>query len=153
MGTSSSGAGGTSGAGGVSGPGGRRVSGVAPSQRVRVGAYGEQVVADAYLKAGFQVVGRNFRTRAGEVDVIALRDGQLVVCEVKTRSHRDFGFGAEAVDWRKQARIRAVTAAWIDQECGPELAHRRPRSIRFDIAVVELRAGSPPHIELIQAAF
>ena len=121
--------------------------------RRRLGAAGEDRAAAWYVAQGYEVLARNWRCREGEIDLICRTGTTVVVCEVKTRSHRDFGFGAEAVDWRKQARIRAVTAAWIDQECGPESAYRRPRSIRFDIAVVELRAGSRPHIELLQAAF
>ena len=75
-------------------------------QRRALGADGETVAARWYERNGYELVERNWRCRDGELDIIATRRGQLVVCEVKTRTSTRFGGGAAAVDWRKQRTIR-----------------------------------------------
>ena len=72
---------------------------------------------------------------------------RLVVCEVKTRSSLRYGSGAEAVDWRKQRRIRLVAARYLAER---PLEHRC--AVRFDVAVVV----PGPHgyaVEVIEDAF
>lgn len=115
--------------------------------RRALGADGEAVAAKWYERHGYEVLERNWRTRAGELDLILGRDRSLVVCEVKTRSSDRYGSGAGAVDWRKQRTIRAVTAAYLAQRGG-----RAPSGIRFDVAVVT--PGTPGwSVEVIEAAF
>lgn len=108
-----------------------------------VGRYGEQFAVAWYAERGYEIVARNWRVRAGEIDLIAARANVVVFCEVKRRMGRAFGSGAEAVDWRKQQRIRTVARHWLAQQDGwvPEL--------RFDVAVVD-GAG---HVEVIEACF
>ncbi len=108
-----------------------------------VGRYGERFAADWYAGRGYEIVARNWRVRAGEIDLIAARGEVVVFCEVKRRMSNAFGSGAEAVDWRKQQRIRTVARHWLAQQESwvPE--------IRFDVAVVD-GAG---HVEVIEAAF
>ncbi len=110
--------------------------------RQDLGRRGEDRAARWYEVRGYRVVDRNWRCRAGELDLVLVRRHLLVVCEVKTRSSLAFGHPAEAVDARKQARVRRLGAAWIDAH------HVRPRSVRYDVAAV-----LPDHIEVIEAAF
>jgi putative endonuclease len=108
-----------------------------------LGAFGEDVAARWYEQAGYAVVGRNWRCRDGEVDLV-LQRGQLVVfCEVKTRSSDRFGTPAEAVTYRKRARLRRLAAEWL--AC---CSTTRPRPVRFDVAAV--RDGA---VEVIEDAF
>lgn len=71
-----------------------------------VGKEYEQLAASALKKRGLQILEMNFRCAFGEIDIIA-RDGN-VTCfiEVKYRSNDSFGTGEEAVDKRKQHKIR-----------------------------------------------
>ena len=111
------------------------------------GIEGEELAARWYERHGYVVAERNWRCRAGELDLILRRGREVVVCEVKTRSSTRFGSGAEAVDWRKQRTIRRVTATYLAERDGAA-----PRGIRFDVAVVT----SGPHgltIEVIEHAF
>ena len=57
------------------------------------------------------------------------RDGEIVFCEVKSRRSNRFGTAAEAVDRRKQLRIRSLAAQWL------EASGRRGR-VRFDVVTV-----------------
>ena len=102
-----------------------------------VGRYGERVAATYLERAGWEVIDRNWRGRDGELDIVALDAGALVVVEVKTRRGLGYGHPAEAVTARKLARLRRLTAQWL-------AAHdTHPRSIRIDvIAVVVPRAGA-----------
>ena len=67
--------------------------------------------------------------RGGELDLVLWRDGEIVFCEVKARRSERYGSAAEAVDWRKQRRIRSLAAQWL------EASGRRGR-VRFDVATV-----------------
>lgn len=102
-----------------------------------VGRYGEKVAARYLLSEGFQVLDRNWRGPDGELDIVALDAGALVVVEVKTRRGLGYGHPAEAVTPRKLARLRRLTAQWL-------AAHDvHPPSIRIDvIAVLVPRSGA-----------
>lgn len=106
-----------------------------------VGRYGEDVAAAHLVRAGWQVVDRNWRGPAGEIDIVALHGEDLVVVEVKTRSGTGFGHPAEAVTPAKLARLRRLAAQWLD-------AHDlHPRGVRIDvIAVLRARQGAA-HVE------
>ena len=112
-----------------------------------VGTYGERVAADYLVAQGMQLIDRNWRCSAGEIDIV-LRDGEAIVfAEVKTRRSTGFGTPVEAVTYAKQARLRRLAAIWLAQ--GDE----RATEIRFDIvAVLPQRAGAA-RIEHVRAAF
>jgi putative endonuclease len=95
-----------------------------------VGAYGERVAARVLIDAGMALLDRNWRDRAGEVDIVA-RDGRVIVfCEVKTRRSDAFGTPAEAVGPAKVRRLRRLAAAWF-------AAHPDQRGeVRFDVVSV-----------------
>ena len=103
-----------------------------------LGRRGEDFAAAHLHDLGLVILERNYRSRAGEVDIIA-RDGDvLVVCEVKTRSTELFGHPLAAVDHRKLRRMRRVAMDWV-RERGV-----RPVSVRFDvIGILDIAAGSP----------
>ena len=107
-----------------------------------LGDYGEGLARRAYEQAGYAVLAQNWRGNAGEIDLVLSRDGCVVVCEVKTRATERYGVPAEAVDWRKQRRLRKLATEF--------LAERKPscRSVRFD--VVSIVSG---RLEIIEAAF
>jgi putative endonuclease len=131
----------------AAGPGGApRAPGSGPGQRLRLGARGEQLAAEWYAARGCRIVARNWRCREGEIDLVVWsRRGELVFCEVKTRSSARFGAPAEAVTPAKQRRLRVLAARFLAAH-GSELAGRR--GVRFDVAAVT--AG---RVEVIEAAF
>ena len=112
-------------------------------RRIELGRHGEALAASWYEARGYRVLDRNWRHgRLGELDLVLAAGRSLVVCEVKTRSSTAFGLPAEAVDRRKQARLRALAVAYLG-------AHDlRPAGIRFDVACVLHDA-----VEVIEAAF
>lgn len=98
------------------------------------GRAGETAAAALLEAAGYRIVARNVRLPGGEIDIIA-RDGDTVVfVEVKARASRAFGSAVGAVDARKRATLRKISADWL------QVAAPRARA-RFD--VVTFDGGRP----------
>lgn len=100
------------------------------AQKQSVGRYGEDVAARWLVGAGMEVLDRNWRGPAGEIDLV-LRDGETVVfCEVKTRSSAVGGHPLEAVDEVKVDRLRHLAVQWL------EAYAMRPAGVRIDLVGV-----------------
>lgn len=98
--------------------------------KAQVGAAAERAACRRLREEGYRIVARNWRTRLGEIDIVA-RDGDvLVFVEVKSRSGPGFGGPEGAVDRPKQRRIVAAAGAFL-AATGCELA------ARFDVVAVE----------------
>ena len=74
--------------------------------RKLLGTKGEELACAVLKTRGYEIIARNFITKAGEIDIIASKDRVIVFCEVKTRLAGIYGDGREAVDRRKQMKIR-----------------------------------------------
>ena len=119
--------------------------------RHRLGSAGEQLAAEHLARRGFRIVERNYRTRWGELDIVAFDGRTLAFCEVKTRrAGGSRGRPFEAVGPAKQARVRRMAGSW--------LAERRDRPhaavLRFDaIGVTFDAAGRLVALEHLEGAF
>lgn len=80
------------------------------------GTTGEQYAADYLLERGYSILERNFRTRMGELDIIAKKGNTIYFCEVKTRIGDSHGKPYEAVTYRKLLHIKRVATAYILQK-------------------------------------
>lgn len=105
-----------------------------------LGRLGEQSASKYLAKKKYKVIEKNFTTKVGEVDLIALYGDLLVFIEVKTRSSTAYGNPAEAVDYNKQRKYVLLAEQYVFMH--PE--HNK-RSIRFD--VVEILNEQINHIE------
>jgi putative endonuclease len=125
-------------------------------RRRRLGARGEELAARHLEARGFEVVERNFRTRYGELDVVARDARFLVFCEVKTRIVRqaaeaDVLGPFAAIGSRKQQQVRAMAREWLTQG---RLEGPRPQELRFDAIGVSFDAhGRLLALEHLEAAF
>jgi putative endonuclease len=101
-------------------------------QALARGRAGEDATAAWYEDNGYVVIARNWRTRAGEIDLLCVfpNRSQLVVCEVKARSTDHLGTPAEAVTPAKQARLRRLAAAYLLTSL---ISYQE---VRFDVACV-----------------
>jgi putative endonuclease len=99
-------------------------------------------------RRGYAILARRFRTRLGEIDIIA-RDGEtLVFVEVKARRSLRYGGPAEAVNWAKRQRLERMALQYLAAVGG---AGRR---CRFDVVSVLYAPGAAtPAIDVIQNAF
>jgi putative endonuclease len=119
--------------------------------RRRLGAAGEQLAADHLARRGFQVLERNFRTRWGELDIVASNGHSIVFCEVKcrvaNRSNRD---PLESVHARKRIQVRRMATQWLRER--PD----RPGAVelRFDAIGVTLEPnGRLVRLDHLEGAF
>ena len=78
-----------------------------------IGADKEQLAAEYLIDNGYTVLERNFRSRTGEIDIIASKDNYLVFIEVKYRSSNRYGAAIEAVNYKKQQTIRKVASYYL----------------------------------------
>lgn len=108
------------------------------------GSAAEDLALAHLLRQGLRLIMRNYRSPRGELDLVMRDDTQLVIVEVRKRSHPGFGSAAESVDARKRGRIMMATQALLAQHA--ELA-RLP--VRFDVIALD----RDDHIDWLQAAF
>lgn len=90
----------------------RRAEPLAQS-RATAGARAEALAADYLGRRGLAILARNFRTRMGEIDVVARDRGTLVFVEVRLRSGAGFGGAAASITPAKRARLLAAADAYL----------------------------------------
>ncbi|MCB1775810.1 MAG: YraN family protein [Candidatus Competibacteraceae bacterium] len=113
--------------------------------RVAQGAIAEDLALRYLQEQGLILVTRNFRCRAGELDLI-MRDGEyLVFVEVRSRRYVRYGTPAESVTRTKQKKLLRTAALYLQR-------HRLDPPCRFDVAAV-FQCGGEPQIEWIRDAF
>jgi putative endonuclease len=111
--------------------------------RQQIGKAAEDAAATFLESQGLLVLLRNFRRRAGELDIVARDNDTLIIVEVRTRASNAYGGAAASVDLRKQAKLRRAAALLLQQR--KDLAGLR---VRFDVV-----ATSPAGMEWIKHAF
>lgn len=104
--------------------------------RAELGAQGEALVAAHLERQGFAIVARNVRVGRLELDVVARRGPLLVICEVRTRSSRDFIDPIATIDRAKCQRIRSAARTWVYGQHVPHV------ELRFDAASVVINDTS-----------
>jgi putative endonuclease len=115
--------------------------------RQQLGHKGEDLAARHLEQLGYRILERNYRTRLGEIDIIA-RDGDtLVFVEVKVRRSPRFGSAKAAVTAAKRRRLSMVALQYLK---GP--AGRKSSRARFDVVAVD-RHAEAPRVELVHNAF
>ncbi len=113
--------------------------------RKLLGRSGEDRAARHLAKLGYRMLERNYRTRQGEIDLIALDGDTIVFVEVKTRTNNAYGAPELAVDQRKQGRMAKAALGYLRQK----QLHQMP--CRFD--VVAITGTENGRIDVIRNAF
>ena len=122
------------------------MTGGGPDRRQTLGSAGEEAARAALVRAGMTIVARRFRSRHGEIDLVA-RDGEsMIFVEVKTRAGTGFGRPAEAVTRTKRERLVRTAALFVARSGWGE------RPCRFDVVEVQPR-GNEWSITHIRDAF
>lgn len=120
------------------------------NRRGALGAFGEDVAARWLRARGLTVLERNWRCRAGEIDIVAQEAGAgraLVVCEVKTRRGARFQHPMAALTPAKTERLRALAHWWLSERWLPGHAAPPPGGVRIDLLGVLLVPGRGPRVE------
>ena len=114
-----------------------------------LGPWGEALAAEYLRKKRFRIAAMNYRTRLGELDLVAERGQFVVFCEVKLRKTADFAAAREFVDARKQQRLRAAALLYLSE-------HETALQPRFDVIEIYAPNGTQtkrPQITHLEDAF
>ena len=99
-----------------------------------LGRFGEAAAAEFLRKKGYEILGMNYRTRLGEIDLIAADKKYVAFVEVKLRRSGDFAQAREFVTPAKQRRILAAASEWLQRSS----SRRQPR---FDVIEIYAPQG------------
>ena len=100
-----------------------------------LGSFGEAQTAEYLRKRGCTILGMNYRTRLGEIDVIAADGKYIRFVEVKLRKSARFAQGREFVTRSKQMKITAAAQSWLQ-------IHPTSLQPRFDVMEIYAPAGT-----------
>jgi putative endonuclease len=116
------------------------------------GAVGEDAAAAMLAALGYEIVQRNFRTRFGELDIVASDEEALVFVEVRTRVGRGaVAHALESIGPGKRMQLRKMAREWfrVSKDAAPPR-----RGIRFDAIAVAITAnGRVLALEHVRDAF
>jgi putative endonuclease len=112
------------------------------------GIEGEEIAARALKKKRYKIIERNYRTPAGEIDIIARDKKCLVFVEVRTRGSIEFGLPQETVVASKRKKLCNAARWYLQKERGDS------SECRFDVvAVIMNQKHKSPRVEIIKDAF
>ncbi|MCC3867196.1 MULTISPECIES: YraN family protein [Terrisporobacter] len=107
---------------------------------IEKGKLGEEIALKYIISKGGKVIEKNYRTKMGEVDIIAKLNGELVFVEVKSRSNINYGYPSESVNYKKKRKITNVAKYYILDNSLENL------SIRFDVIEIYFNEKKINHI-------
>jgi putative endonuclease len=110
------------------------------------GKTGEEIARDYLERQGYQILDTNFRTRFGEIDIVAREGDIFVFVEVKARRGISFGLPEEAVTFRKQNKIIRMGLWYLREK------HMEEVSWRIDVISIIMPLNREPKIKLIKNA-
>lgn len=113
------------------------------------GAWGEALAAQYLQKKRYKIIATNYRTRFGEIDLIAANRNFLVFVEVKLRKSDKFASAFEYVDVHKQERLRTTAGIYLSQ-------YPTDLQPRFDVIEIYAPQGTEtlkPQIHHMEDAF
>ncbi len=117
-----------------------------PDRRATLGKQGESLACAALRRRGYAIVATRYRTRRGEIDIVARDGATLVFVEVKTRAGTSRGTPAEAVTAAKRRRLARLSAHYL-------AGHPADTAARFDVVCISTSGDRPPQIDIIPHAF
>jgi putative endonuclease len=118
---------------------------------MKLGLKGEQLAVRYLRKKHFRILSQNFRTKYGEIDIIAQQGKLLVFCEVKTRLSNEFGEAVEAITSYKMKKLKKLAEIYLAQY----LKDNEITEVRFDVITItfENRTLSQVSISHLENAF
>jgi len=117
------------------------------NEQQKFGQTGESFAGFLLEKNGYTILERNFRTKMGEIDIIA-RDGNTIVfVEVKARRTNSFGNPKYSVNLKKQKKISMAALYYL------KTTNQSNAKARFDVVSILSESAENPQIEIVRNAF
>lgn len=115
--------------------------------RQELGKLGEDLAVGALVARGYAILDRRYRTRHGEIDIVAEDRGTIVFVEVRARASGEFGRAAESLTRAKQRKVTAMAVDYLARR------HLTNCPCRFDVVTVDDAAGPHPDVTVYPGAF
>ena len=115
-------------------------------QHLATGKAGEELAVALLKDKGYKILARNYKTKLGEIDIIACDKDVYCFIEVKTRHSDKFGLPSEAVSAFKQRQISKAALVFLKEN------HLLDKKSRFDVVSI-IYAQELPKLDLIKNAF
>ena len=109
------------------------------TQKQKKGGFGEDAACLYLTKKGYNITARNYRSKSGEIDIIAENSERLAFIEVKTRKLLGMGRPSDAVDYKKKAKIIKTAQIYL-------LYNSTDKSIAFDIIEIIITDSVTPEV-------
>jgi putative endonuclease len=116
-------------------------------RRQELGILGENLAVDELTRRGYVILERRYRTRYGEIDIVAEHDGTLVFVEVKAREDLTCGSAAEAVTRDKQRKVVSRAIEYLARNDVPDCP------CRFDVVAIDFAGTAAQTITVYAHAF
>jgi putative endonuclease len=116
-------------------------------QRQQLGKTGEDLAVDELTAREYAILDRRYRTRHGEIDIVAEDRGTIVFVEVRARTTAEFGRAAETVTAAKKRKVTAMAVEYLARH------HLTNRPCRFDVVAIDGAMGVRPEITIFPNAF
>ena len=116
-------------------------------ERQQLGIVGEELAARELASRGYAILERRYRTRFGEIDIVAEDGETLVFVEVRARATEEFGRAADTVDDSKKRKVTAMAVEYLARH------HVTNRPCRFDVVAIDAALSDTPEISVYPAAF
>src|SRR3954465_5838337 len=113
----------------------------------QLGLVGEELAARELASRGYAILERRYRTRYGEIDIVADDRGPLAFVEGPARATAEFGRAAESVDDRKKRKVTAMAVDYLARH------HVTNRPCRFDVVTIDAALSDAPEISVFPPAF
>ncbi|MBT8375017.1 MAG: YraN family protein [Deltaproteobacteria bacterium] len=117
-----------------------------PNSRQKFGEKSESIAASYLKKQGYKIIEQNYRTKLGEIDIIAKEKGAIAFIEVKARRSDQFGNPKWAVTPQKQKKISMVALQYL------KTTGQSNAKARFDVVSI-ISSHDNPSIEIVKNAF
>jgi putative endonuclease len=118
-----------------------------PDARQILGKQGEDLAARELRRLGYAILARRYRTKFGEIDIVAEDRGAVIFIEVKARRTKRFGEAAEAIPIWKRRRVAAMALDYLARHDRLNVASR------FDVVAIDGIGSPTQHIRVIRDAF
>ncbi len=114
--------------------------------RQKFGKFGENLAARHLKKLGYKIICQNYRTKLGEIDIIAKKDDTIVFVEVKSRRTSTFGHPKHSITLKKQQQISKTALYYLKE------TNQNNVRARFDVVTVN-SVNKKHDVEVIKNAF
>jgi putative endonuclease len=115
--------------------------------RQSLGKSGENLAVGELTARGYAILARRYRTRHGEIDIIAEHEGTIVFVEVRARATAECGRAAETVTGVKKRKVTAMAVDYLARH------HITNRPCRFDVVAIDQALSPSPEITVYPNAF